>query len=216
LAEQGFDSPRLHPLIIRGNHGARLFAFGYTRQLERSYFKLMKVPILTKSLLLTGLMITLMISACATRQQPDPTDAAAQVKLGNRYAYGTWVPKDPEEAARWYRKAALQGDAEGQMQLGLCYATGTGVPMNDIEAARWYRRGALQGNTEAQYRLGVCYKMHDGVPKDLITAYMWLNLAAAADHESARAIRNAVAHQMTNEQITKAQQMSVHWKPDCP
>jgi len=40
-------------------------------------------------------------------------DAEAQDILGNMYYNGQGVPQDYKEAARWYRKAAEQGDAEG-------------------------------------------------------------------------------------------------------
>ena len=174
----------------------------------------MKAPSLTKSFLLPVLASAFLFSGCASREQGDPTDPTAQVKLGNRYAHGKWVAKDDEEAARWYRKAALQGDAEGQYYLGLCYATGNGVPMNDVAAVYWYRRSALHGNAEAQYRLGRCYELRDGVPKDVVQAYKWLNIAAAAGQPNARTSRDAVAYRMTAEQISRAQQLSRDWKPD--
>ena len=61
------------------------------------------------------------------------------------------------EAAKWFRKAAEQGDPEAQNSLGFCYAEGQGVPHDIDEAMRWYRKAAEQGHVTAQSNLGSCY-----------------------------------------------------------
>jgi TPR repeat protein len=53
------------------------------------------------------------------------------------------------EAAKWYRRAAEQGDAEGQRNLGVMYGNGKGVPQDYIEAYKWSNLAAAQGNTGA-------------------------------------------------------------------
>ena len=59
------------------------------------------------------------------------------------------VKQDFAEAAKWYRKAAEQGDAAAQYNLGIMYEEGTGVKQDFAEAAKWYRKAAEQGDTEA-------------------------------------------------------------------
>ena len=54
------------------------------------------------------------------------------------YANGNGVTKDKAEAARWYHKAADQGEAYAQYNLGICYANGEGVPKNYIESYKWF------------------------------------------------------------------------------
>ena len=157
--------------------------------------------------------VSLMAAGCSLFQQKSPTTPAAQIRLGNLYSAGFWVPKDDEQAARWYRRAALQGDPDGQLQMGICYGTGVGVPMNDVEAVRWYRLAADNGNSDAQYRLGLCYELGDGVTKDVIQAYKWLNIAAASGHLSAKSYRDAIEHRMTKGEIAKGQALSRDWKP---
>ena len=49
-------------------------------------------------------------------------------------------------AARWFRKAADQGDAGAQYYLGNMFEQGRGVALSDVEAARWYRKAADQGH----------------------------------------------------------------------
>ena len=43
--------------------------------------------------------------------------AAAQSNLGDMFNKGWGVPQDDAEAAKWYRRAAVQGDADAQYSL---------------------------------------------------------------------------------------------------
>ena len=101
-----------------------------------------------------------------------------QLRLGAMYATGNGVPKDDQEAVRWYRKSAEQGLADAQFLLGTMYATGKGVPQDYREAAKWYRNAAEQGLAEAQYGLGAMYDFGMGVPKDHREAVKWYRKAA--------------------------------------
>jgi len=112
------------------------------------------------------------------RQGAENGDADAQFNLGCRYAFGQGVPKDDEEAVKWYRRSAEQGYANAQYNLGCRYEKGQGVPKDDEEAVKWYRRAAEQGNAIAQAKLGVCYEMGQGVPKDVEEAVKWYRRAA--------------------------------------
>jgi len=70
------------------------------------------------------------------------------------YQHGEGMPIDFTEAARWYRKAADQGNENAQVDLGLLYMGGNGVPKDWDEAARWFRKAADKGNATAQFNLG--------------------------------------------------------------
>ena len=61
--------------------------------------------------------------------------------------------KDPDEAAKWYRKAADQGNAHGQANLGRMYANGWGVPKDRKEAIKWLTKASDQGNEYAKKEL---------------------------------------------------------------
>ena len=77
-------------------------------------------------------------------------DAAAQCWVGSVYRH--W--ENHNEAIKWYRKAADQGNANGQFILGLMYANGEGVPEKNIEkATKWYRLAADQGYKAATENL---------------------------------------------------------------
>ncbi len=69
------------------------------------------------------------------------------------YGNGSGVPQSYEEAVRWYRLAADQGNAGAQYNLGLCYENGWGVTQSLEEAARWYRKAAEQGYEKAKEAL---------------------------------------------------------------
>ena len=69
-------------------------------------------------------------------------DAESQFQLGRCYDKGEGVPRDLVEAAKWYRKAAVQGLARAQDNLGLCYDLGEGVAQDHAEAAKWFRKAA--------------------------------------------------------------------------
>lgn len=91
------------------------------------------------------------------REEAEQGDEEAKYTLGFRYANGDGVEEDPEEAAKWYRKAA-EGYGEfaikAQLELGY-YLCGRG---NDAEANKWFRKVAASGiedlATEAQWRIG--------------------------------------------------------------
>src|SRR3954454_1319801 len=58
---------------------------------------------------------------------------------------GQGVTQNYAEAARWFRKAAEQGNADAQNHLGVLYDHGKGVTQDHAEAARWFRKAAEQG-----------------------------------------------------------------------
>ena len=74
----------------------------------------------------------------------------AQLKIGYCYDQGIGVGQDYGEAAKWYRKAAEQGDAVAQYNLGVFYEEGKGVLQDIDEALSWYRASAEQGNADAK------------------------------------------------------------------
>ena len=83
-------------------------------------------------------------------KQAERGNTNAQANVENLYYY----KKDYVRAAKWYRKAAEQGNANSQFFLGWMYRQGYGITKNNIEAIKWYRKSAEQGNTDGQYFLG--------------------------------------------------------------
>ena len=116
---------------------------------------------------------------------------------------GRGVPKDYDEAVKWYRLAAAQGNALAQNNLGVMYENGLGVPKDYDEAIKWYRLAAAQGNAAAQNNLGGMYANGRGVPQDDVLSYMWLTVGKTNRREF-----QTVASKMTSAQIALAQKMA--------
>ena len=94
----------------------------------------------------------------------------------------------------------------------MAYSEGRRVPQNYAQAVRWYQLAADQGDIVAQLNLGVSYATGQGVQQDNITAYMWFTLATPRSSEAAQN-REAVATEMTPEQIAESQRLARVWKP---
>ena len=122
------------------------------------------------------------------------------------------MPQDYQEAVKWYRLAAAQGNVPAQYSLGLAYEKGQGVPQDYQEAVKWYRLAAAQGSQFAQINLGVMYTNGTAVRQDFVRAHMWFTLAAAAlsgnSGDTATKNRVRIASKMTAEQIATAQEMA--------
>ena len=84
----------------------------------------------------------------------------------------------------------------------------SGAPVDYAEAVRWYHAAAEQGNVRGQRLLGVMYTLGLGVPQDFVAAHVWLSLAASQGDDEAGDIRDALAKQMTAEQVAEAQSMA--------
>ena len=137
-------------------------------------------------------------------------------------ALGHGMERDFQEAAKWYRRAAEQGDADAQYNLGVMYdraeslpasARSRGIAQDYGEAARWYRLSADQGNADAQFNLGILYSNGQGVPHDLVQAHMWFSLAAVSGDADAIENRDGVAEKMTAAELKQAQALARSWKP---
>jgi TPR repeat protein len=75
---------------------------------------------------------------------------------------------DPEEALKWYRKAAEQGVPEAQIALGDFYAAGRVVAIDRDEARRWFEKAAGQGHEGAQPRLAALARLQEQQPTTAI------------------------------------------------
>ena len=69
------------------------------------------------------------------------------------YYDGKGVSQNYEEAFKWYKKSAEQGDKFSQYWLGNMYYYGEGVVANNEEAYKWYKKAAEQGLEIAQKRV---------------------------------------------------------------
>jgi len=93
-----------------------------------------------------------------------------------------------DEALRWYRIAAAQGNSEAEYYIGDAYSRGLEDSPDEAAAIKWYQRAAAKGNFDALNHLGDMYlNGYDDsdevspveVPQDYPQAMRWFRLAAA-------------------------------------
>jgi uncharacterized protein len=123
-------------------------------------------------------------------------------------------------AARDLVPLAERGNARALGLLGFMYEHGYGVPQAYDAAFDFYCRGAVQGDVFAQAQLGLMYDKGHGTHQDFIQAYKWLDLAAAhsrgRDRDAFARFRDAVASQMSRDEIIVGQRLAVSWVPGTP
>jgi TPR repeat protein len=160
------------------------------------------------------------VTAVRNAARPVVTHSAGTVEalVGDAYYYGHWVSRDYSEAARWYRRAAANGNAMAQATLGDMYYYGRNLPQDFVAAVYWWQFAADQGVGLAQLNLSVMYANGDGTERDYVKAYMYANLAVARlppgeDHDIALKNRDMIARAMTREQVAEAQRLAREWRP---
>ncbi len=116
------------------------------------------------------------IGPASLRQAALRGEAAAQLEIAARFATGLGVPRDLQEALRWYSRAAAQGMALAQYRLAMFYERGWGAPPDPERARVWYQRAAEQGNVKAMHNLAVLSV--SGGRSDYATAAKWFAQAA--------------------------------------
>jgi TPR repeat protein len=101
-----------------------------------------------------------------------------ELKVARAFRFGFGVDRDLNAAARWFYKAANQGDPTAQHELGLLYLDGTGVPHDDREAFKWFQRAAVENYPPAQFDLADLFLEGRGIPQDLQEGVRWMLRAA--------------------------------------
>jgi len=140
----------------------------------------------------------------------------AQFWLGVALEQNLWFGvTDKQEALKWYKCAAEGGLPDAENELGVRYQVGDGVEQNYVQAAYWFRKAAehvpnLGGAGQGRNNLGNLYEEGNGVQKNYVQAYMWFSLAG-----NDRSIA-LLQHEMTPEQIARAQQSATDWKLQYP
>ena len=150
------------------------------------------------------------------RAQAEDGSVEHQYSLGLRYERGQGVAQDYQEAARWYRLAAMQRSRAAQYKLSRLSDIGRGLPQNYQEALRWCRLAADHGEAQAMFTLGVHYHTGLGVPPNLLQAHKWYNLAAAYGYHDGGKWRDRIARELSPAKIAEAQKLAREWQPIAP
>lgn len=91
------------------------------------------------------------------------------MKLGMMYALGDGVPRNDQEAFKWFAEAAGYNARDAEDSVGYCYAMGRGVSRDDKKAVRWFRAASGVDEPEDKWffypalaNLGVMYMQGRG------------------------------------------------------
>ena len=113
-------------------------------------------------------------------------DPQAQNRLGWMLENGLGTNRDPAEAARWYREAAIRGLSTAQNNLGILYREGRGVTKDSSEAARWFEKAAAARHPGGLNNLAVLLDHGEGVPENNSEAAKLFAMAAEAGNTRAK------------------------------
>ena len=86
-------------------------------------------------------------STTGLKKLADNGDSDAQLKLG---IINDECMKNYDEAFKWLKKSAEQGNITAQYNIGIMYNVGKGTKKNKAEAVKWLKKSAEQGNNYAQ------------------------------------------------------------------
>ena len=71
------------------------------------------------------------------------------MSLATQYFLGRGIERDYKQAARWYERAAEQGDEGSAYIVASLYERGEGVAQDRMRAYYWYSRAAANGDPSA-------------------------------------------------------------------
>ena len=93
------------------------------------------------------------------KQRAQNGDMNAALRLGWSYLAGKGVPRDDQQAAKWFQVAATKGSRDAEFALGYLYEQGRGVERDYRQAIQYYFAAAKQGQASAENNLGSMLRM---------------------------------------------------------
>ena len=111
---------------------------------------------------------------------------AKEVREGTIQDNSEGVERKRSEAARYYKKAADQGDSDAQFTYGVCLYEGKGVKQDYSEAARYFKMSADQCNSDGQNNYGLCLAKGHGVDQNYSEAARYYKEAADQGNSDAQ------------------------------
>ena len=94
-------------------------------------------------------------------------DTQAMFTLGQRYEFGSGVPRDCDKALMWYRRAAEEGDARAMNAIGLWNIEGNCVEKDEPAGIDLLKQAADLGEPAAMFNLARRYAIRsDAAPKN--------------------------------------------------
>ncbi len=85
-----------------------------------------------------------------TIQHAEAGQSEYQYRLAQMYRDGQCVTRNKEQAAYWYRQAALNGHVEAQYRIAVIYLNGYGVQADNALAEYWLEEAVKSGHAGAK------------------------------------------------------------------
>ncbi len=79
-------------------------------------------------------------------QQAKQGDVVAQLELATAYEHGEGISKNPEQAVKWYCKAAVKGSTKAQRNLAWMFLNARGIEKDEALAVRWFKAASKSGD----------------------------------------------------------------------
>jgi len=145
------------------------------------------------------------------RRQGSFSLAALLDEIGFTFDPRLVSPRWEENLSQEDEQGALAGDPVSLYRTAFRYLNGYGVRQNMPLGLSRLEEAAEAGLGGAQMNLGVLYAMGLAVPQDYENAYVWSSLAAFHGTNFAGRLRDALAVEMSGEQLLRAQDRVQHY-----
>jgi len=137
------------------------------------------------------------LSISELREQATNGNPHAQCAMGDYYA-NEGEAFNPQNAFKWYEKAAQQDHAKAQGFTASFCLSGLGTKKDNQRAEYWAKKSAQQNSPTGMQALAHCYIRKD----DYASAIFWLERADAAGHPDAKEFIEIVKQLQGKQNVT--------------
>ena len=141
------------------------------------------------------------------KKKAEQGDARSQLRLGITYMQGKEVEENNDEATKWIRLAAENGELPAQYYYGAFLSS-------PLEGFKWISKAAEGGYVDAQLLLGDLYKEEDSeyVEKDIDKSLFWLTkVSEKNDYISVGASFRLYLMYEYGDNVNKDKQLASEW-----
>ncbi|MFG1431214.1 hypothetical protein V5F44_15950 [Xanthobacter sp. V2C-8] len=136
--------------------------------------------------------------------------APAGYRLGSLYEN---TLHNMDEAYRYYKWAAEQGNVRAMHNLAVLYSQGIDGPPDWNEALKWFRKAANLGLKDSQHNLGIIFARGFSGTSDLTEALTWFNIAARQGDQDSAEKRDALAREADQQVLASARKAADAFVP---